>query len=616
VSAPARDRTAPSDLREQLGVETPEHVELHLELAGVGSRAAAALFDTALVVGGMVLIALVGGPLAGSTAALGGWARALLILLYIFSFFGYFALFEALNGGRTPGKKALGIRVVMETGHAVTPTAAVVRNLVRLMDCFFPFLPILPGFLMVLLHRRHQRPGDLAAGTVVVRDRPSDWSLGPATASPEEPLDAGPPELSDAEFRLLDQFLAREGELDALVQARIATDLARRFQERVPRRAPDASAYLTALHSDEQRKRGGRFATRAQTGAVGRTTVTAERFVAHKRELWEAFRVAAMRVERAGLGALPPGEIPAFATRYREVTADLARARTYGVDARVIDYLERIVSAGHNAVYRARGRRRAPVGRYVLRDFPAAVVQSWRYIGAAFVLFAVPMVIGYGVIRARPDRAEELVPPVLVSRAEQAAEHQARGVGYAESPKEDLPVIASAIISNNVLIAFWAFAGGVLLGLPSVWVLIKNGLALGLGFGVFVNHHAGGYLATFIAGHGVLELTAIFIAGGAGFRIAGALIVPGDRTRRDALVLEGRIAARMIGAVVCMLALAGTIEGLLSASDAAPAYKLAVSAASVVLLTCYLASGWSYLRSRASAAAPAAATGATGTTPR
>jgi hypothetical protein len=72
----------------------------------------------------------------------------------------------------------------------------------------------------------------------------------------------------------------------------------------------------------------------------------------------------------------------------------------------------------------------------------------------------------------------------------------------------------------------------------------------------------------------------------------------------------------MIGAVVCLLALAGTIEGLLSASDAAPGYKFAVSAASAVLLACYFASGWSYLRSRASAAAPAAATGATGTTPR
>jgi len=94
----------------------------------------------------------------------------------------------------------------------------------------------------------------------------------------------------------------------------------------------------------------------------------------------------------------------------------------------------------------------------------------------------------------------------------------------------------------------------------------------------------------------VLELTAIFISGGAAFRLAHALIAPGDRTRRDALVVEGIIAARMIGAVVSLLALAGTIEGLLSTSDAPAFVKFGVSAASAVLLALYLANGRSYLR--------------------
>src|SRR5690348_14077781 len=222
----------------------------------------------------MLLIALVASALGQSDAMAERWALAILILVYVFGFFGYFALFEALTGGRTPGKRALGIRVVMDSGHAITPVAAVVRNLVRLMDCFLPFFPILPGFLMVLLHRRHQRPGDLAAGTIVVRDRPMDWSLGPAAAVVNEPVEAGPPELSDAEFQLLDQFLARQGDLDPAVRVRMAADLARRFEQRIPRRPADADAYLTALHFEEQRRRRGRFATRAQGGAVGRTTVT------------------------------------------------------------------------------------------------------------------------------------------------------------------------------------------------------------------------------------------------------------------------------------------------------------------------------------------------------
>ncbi|MGH7607721.1 MAG: stage II sporulation protein M, partial [Gemmatimonadales bacterium] len=94
----------------------------------------------------------------------------------------------------------------------------------------------------------------------------------------------------------------------------------------------------------------------------------------------------------------------------------------------------------------------------------------------------------------------------------------------------------------------------------------------------------------------VLELTAIFFSAGAGFRLAKALIAPGDRLRKEALVVEGTIAVRMMGAVVTLLAVAGASEGLLSASTAAAGWKYGVSAATAGLLALYLASGWAHLR--------------------
>lgn len=616
MNAPARGPTTPLDLRQQYGVETPEHVEVHFELAGVGSRTAAAFFDVVLLTVGLVALAAVARALSAPEleGVVRGWALALAGLILTFAIFAYFTLFEALNGGRTPGKHALGIRVVMDTGRPLTPNAAVVRNLVRLLDCFFPLAPVLPALLLIFFHGTNKRLGDIAAGTIVVRDRPADWTLSEVAALPpppeaEEEVEAGAPELSDVEFRLLDGFLARVHELDPAVQARMTAELARRFETRVPRRPADPEAFLVQLFADEQRKRRSRFATRARTGAIGRTTVTAERFVARKREAWGAFRAVATRVERSGVGVLPPNEIPAFAARYREVAADLARARTYGVDPRVLAYLERLVSAGHNALYRARGRTRTPVASYLLRDFPAAVVQSWRYVVAACLLFALPAAAGYVMIRERPSLAEEVMSPVMVSRAEQAADRQARGLGYAQAPGEVRPVIASAIISNNIGVAFWAFVGGLLFGVLTVWMLAFNGLILGMDVGLFVNYHAGGYLATFVAGHGVLELTAIFIAAGAGFRLAGALIAPGERTRKDAVVVEGWIAVRMVGAVVSLLAVAGTIEGLLSTSDAPPALKYAVSATTAVLLVLYLWNGRRQLTRLASAGEPAALRG-------
>jgi uncharacterized membrane protein SpoIIM required for sporulation len=151
-------------------------------------------------------------------------------------------------------------------------------------------------------------------------------------------------------------------------------------------------------------------------------------------------------------------------------------------------------------------------------------------------------------------------------------------------------------MTNNIRVSFGAFVGGLTGGLLTAFLLVANGLMLGLSLGLFKNYGALNYLTTFVAGHGVLELTAIFISAGAGFRLAQALIAPGDRTRRDALVLEGRIAARMIGAVVTLLVIAGTIEGLLSTSDAPAILKYGVSAATTLLLVLYLANGRRYLR--------------------
>ena len=598
MAPPARDLS--SDLRQHHGVETPEHVDVRLELAGVGSRLAAATLDTLLILLAVLGLGLVNDLFVSVASEAGSWGTAILILLGFVLFWGYFTLFEALNGGRTPGKQALGIRVVMDTGRPVTGSAAVVRNLVRMLDCYFPLLPALPALIMMFIQRSNKRLGDIAAGTIVVRDQPTGWSIGVATGQVvEEPIDAGPPELSEEEFRLLDRYLSRLHELAPGVRDRIALDLARRFEARIPRRTKDMEGYLVEVFTAEQRKRRSRFAVRAQRGAAGRTTVTGERFLAHKREAWEAFRNTALRMERSGVGALAPGEIPAFAAQYREVAADLARARTYQVDPRVIEYLERIVSAGHNALYRTRGKGGVPFSAYILRVFPAAVVQSTSFVVVAFLLFALPAAAGYAIIRERPALADELISPVMISRAEQAAEQEARGRGYAQAAAAERPRVAALIMTNNIQVSFGAFVGGLTGGLLTAFLLVSNGLMLGLSLGLFKNYGALNYLTTFVAGHGVLELTAIFISAGAGFRLAKALIAPGDRTRRDALVLEGRIAARMVGAVVTLLVIAGTIEGLLSTSDAPAILKYGVSAATTVLLVLYLTNGRRYLRSTA-----------------
>src|SRR5947209_11567846 len=464
-----RAPTVPQFAR-RLAIETPEHLVLELELAGVGSRIAAAACDAVLLgvlyVGlGQALVAL-----ATGRETPGPWSTlvAVLALLALFLlFWGYFLLFEALNHGRTPGKQLMGIRVVMDTGHPITFAAAAVRNLIRVVDAL-PFGMV--GLAFVLFHPQNKRLGDIVAGTVVARDRPEDVQLGGVSADREpgaEPLETGPPELSDEEFRLLDQYLERLEGLDGALRRRFTAELAARFAPRVPRRDADPEAFLVRLHTAEFEKRSGRLATRRTDGA-GRTTVAAERFVTRKRDSWEAFRTLAARAERFGLKQRGAAEIPAFAARYREVAADLARARTYGVDPRVLEYLERVVSAGHNAIYGRHIGHRVHVVRLVLRELPAAVVAARAYVVTALLVFAVPAMTGAGLLRERPAIAEQVLPDEMLARARAGVENRAQGIGYAQAPSMYLPFISSRIITNKVQVEFLGFELGVAAGICAV----------------------------------------------------------------------------------------------------------------------------------------------------
>ena len=229
MSAPS-----PIDFRQHYEVETPEQVSVDYELAGIGSRALACMYDSVVLLGMVLasllllaaLISLLGVLFAGS----GAWIFIGLLVLNFAGIWGYFALFEGLRQGQTPGKRRLGIRVIRDTGHAVTLRDAMARNLLRFAD-FLPFGYLLGG-LIVALHPRGKRLGDMVAGTIVVRDRPMEHTevAEPAGAELEEA--AGAPELTDEEFRLVREYSERAAALPVDVRLKLAARLAERFAEK------------------------------------------------------------------------------------------------------------------------------------------------------------------------------------------------------------------------------------------------------------------------------------------------------------------------------------------------------------------------------------------------
>jgi uncharacterized membrane protein SpoIIM required for sporulation/uncharacterized RDD family membrane protein YckC len=571
--------------RQHLEVETPENVVLDYEIAGIGSRTLAALAD-------WLILAVLGGALSiasGVWRDAAPWLVAVLVLILYSVVWGYFTCFEGLRRGQTPGKRWLGIRVIRDTGHAVSFSDAAARNLLLPVDLF-----LLVGVFFIAIHPRAKRIGDLVAGTVVVRDHPVEVRASPAapgvpkTGLPDAssaPL-SGSPLLADDEFRLLREFSQRAASLPPPVQRRLAGNLAARFGERFPERPLDDGTFLEGLYQDELARRRGRFGVRSREKSG-----VADRLVARKSARWDEFQKLAEQVASGGLDALSAGELPEFAARYREISADLARARTYGADSVTLARLTRLVAAGHNALYREERQTWGKIWEFFVRECPASIVLARRYVLLATLVFVLPALAGFALLRDRPSLAPLVLPDVLLERAEAGAGRQAQGSGYVEALSGERPLVASMIITNNIRVAFMCFAGGIVLGVGSLLLLALNGLSIGAASGHFANAGLLGYLWTFVIGHGLLELFAIWVAGAAGFMLGKALILPGDLPRRDAIVLAGRLAMRLLGAVVVFLLVAGGIEGFVSAGTSPLPVRLAVSVGSVVFLALYLWNG-------------------------
>ncbi len=214
------------ELEDRITIATPEGLSVHLQLAGVGSRCIAGGFDLTLQI---VIIALISAAIG---SLVGGAVAAAVIAISVFAvIFFYDVLFEVRAGGRTPGKRLTHLRVVRDNGAPVDLQASAVRNLMRLIDGLtFLYLPTLFG---ILVTRRNQRPGDLAGGTLVIRDAvlkspsTSPSAAGPPAppAAPAAPVSAAPLDVSavsDAEIAAVRRFLARRDELDRAARQRLA----------------------------------------------------------------------------------------------------------------------------------------------------------------------------------------------------------------------------------------------------------------------------------------------------------------------------------------------------------------------------------------------------------
>jgi len=585
--------TAPL-LEQTVDVETPELVTLTYSVAGIGSRALAAITDMVIVGLAFLLIgiALLALRLTRGFVYVGvssSWGTALLVLAEFALLWGYYVLFEGLMDGQTPGKRLHRIRVVREGGYSVTFGVSAVRNLLRIVD-MQPFFFYLVGMGSVLLTKRGRRLGDIVAGTLVVREDVRRTGSEPSPVLPTKGTQALHTQLSEDEYTVLARFVERWPTLEAQRRNALAQQLAQRFGAALGEDGRPPGPRLLELYERERRARAGGVASRGETGA-GRER---QALIAAGSPRWAAFATKLAQAQKKGLRSLGEKGVREFVAEYRALSADLARLRT-AAGGRALDelfYLGRLVAGAHNLLYRDRGMPLRAAVRYLFTEAPREVRRSAAPIAfAALMLFGPAAIAGVAVLR-HPALAPRLLPPLMIQRAEDGVRRARMGEGYIDDPQLFRPVMASGIIANNVQVTFGAFAGGITAGALTLYMLVMNGVSLGSAFGLYANKGIVRLLIAFIAPHGVLELFAICVAGGAAFLIAAGLLLPGNRSRRSALVENGRRAIRLIGVSTLLLVVAGTLEGLVSPIEWWPIEgKLAVSGTTLVLLVVYLRGG-------------------------
>lgn len=576
----------PETLDRQLRVETPEQVELGFEIADLGSRFLALLVDSFVLFGtmlGLLLLSLWLGSSLDLSQRFLGWGGLVLGLGLFAVFWGYFAYFEGFHGGRTPGKRWVGIRVVHEGSHPLTVRGAAIRNLIRIVDAQPAFSWMVGGFTM-MLHPRTQRLGDMAAGTLVVRDR-GGLELTSAELErlirhrPSEPL------MADRVFGALERFVERRSELAPEARARLAERLAASLHGSLESR-PDLRGAtedrLTTLYREEQERRGG-----TGLGASVSFPLVGS-LIRNQGPRWLEYHQLLERAEARGLTSLAQTELERFAALYRSVAADLARARTYGAAGPLAFTLERWVGSGHNLLYRRGAQGWTALLDWLRNGFPTRVRARRGFVAVSAACLFLPALAAYGAVRVEPSLARELVPQTAIARAETARERAASGRGYVDVPEVFMPVFSSQIITNNVQVSFMAFAAGITAGIGTVALLVFNGVHLGSVMGLFRNEGAAPLILEFVAPHGVMELIAICIAGAAGLILGSGLVAPGRMTRAAALAQRAREAVSLLAGTTLLLVLAGLIEGFVSPAAIPLGIKLTIAAAAAAAVASYL----------------------------
>jgi uncharacterized membrane protein SpoIIM required for sporulation len=302
-----------------------------------------------------------------------------------------------------------------------------------------------------------------------------------------------------------------------------------------------------------------------------------------RRPYWEELEKLLAQCGASGIAALNRRELRSLSLLYRQVAADLSILRQDQSGQIYATHLNRLLARAHNIIYTGKRGSTSGILRFFTRTYPEVFQRNFNYVLAAFIVFLAGGAAGLLATLYNPGFQLQVLGPGMVD----TIEHHKMWTHSIVSIK---PVASGAIMTNNLSVTFMTFAMGVTAGVGTLYMLFFNGLLLGVvGTACWLNQMSL-ELWSFVVSHGVLELPAIFIAGGAGLRIAQGMLFPGILSRKDSLQAAGAEAIQLLLGTIPMLVIAGILEAFLSPTSEPVLLKFSIGGGLFLLLVLYLSS--------------------------
>lgn len=291
-----------------------------------------------------------------------------------------------------------------------------------------------------------------------------------------------------------------------------------------------------------------------------------------KRNEWNRLAELLDRCDAQGLRALAPAELRELARLYRSASSDLSLARSRQ-RTELAAFLNQLVGRAHGHVYSRPPLRRVRLGHFFGVAVPRTFKQCLPYWLFSLGTLVLGGVIGYLATRGNPAWAEIFMGRGMREAMESFLKDRSPAGEYFQGTANALGAgggFSGFLMTNNIQVALMCFAFGITAGVLTFYVLARNAVMLGAALGLGAYHGKLLLMAAIVAPHGVVELSAVVVAGAAGLRMGYALLNPGELLRRDALVLAAREAGQLALGTIPMFIFAGLVEGLISPLTAGP----------------------------------------------